>query len=103
MDLGEISDGWWLWGRGRRYCVEGAAGSGGGESCQQLAALELRPLALTINRRTDKKCLVVGLVSRLGSVDGSWCRDARTAERLYTGFRAGQGCHPGLRVGVRSV
>jgi len=64
-----------------------------GENCQ-LAALELGSLALTINRRTDKKCLVVGLVSRLGSVDGSWCRDARTAERLYTGFRAGQGCHP---------
>lgn len=42
-------------------------------------------------------------MSRLGSVDGSWCRDARTAERLYTGFRAGQGCHPGLRVGVRSI
>jgi hypothetical protein len=60
----------------------------------KLAAPELRPLALTINRRTDKKCLVAGLGSRLGSVDGSWCSDVRTAERQYTGFRAGQGCHP---------
>lgn len=57
-------------------------------------------MALTINRRTDRKCLVVGLGSRLGSVDGSWCSNVRTAERLYTGFRAGQGCHPGLRAGV---
>lgn len=30
------SDGWWLWGRGRRYCVEGAAG--GGENCQTSSA-----------------------------------------------------------------
>lgn len=51
-------------------------------------------------RRTDMKCLVVGLESRLGFVDGTWCRNVRAAERLYTGFRAGQGCHPGKRVSV---
>jgi len=60
-------------------------------------------LALTVNRRTDMKCLVVGLGSRLGCVDGTWCRDVRTAERLYTGHWAGQGCHPGVRAGVCSV
>ena len=86
----------WLWGRGRRYCVEGAAGGG-----KKPISTQTSFFGSNTYRRTDIKCLVVGLGSRLGFVDGTWCRDARTAERLYTGpVWAGQGCYPGMRVGV---
>lgn len=69
------SDGCGLWGRGRRYCVEGAAG---GCKCAQQQHWDQVKFGSSVNRRTDRKCLVVGLESRLGSVDGSWCRDARS-------------------------
>lgn len=81
-------------GRAGGYCVEVQQYCG-------CSCAELSRLALAINRRKDIKCLVVGLESRLGSDDGSWCRDACTAERhVYWPVRVGQGCDPGERLGV---